>query len=233
MCITKWPCWRPTRKIKLWLISGKRLLQFHCNPSSHLLPQNRFLICPALVCFLDNRSWIHFIPHSEAMHTAFIFCVQICSLSLTHKTPKGNRAREKRHKRKVALFTFPGFLFLLGWILSTLESAGLLYPKRCLITLILSLDNWTKEPHICCSENKWDISSNREAVHDPRPHLRPWRYHSHERRRYNIWTHTSLGLCDELPINASAPVNYGGISTMMRWLLCGEELSSGNWFYCN
>lgn len=47
-------------------------LQFHCNPSRHFLPQNRFLICPVLLCFLDNSSWIHFAPHSEARHTAFI-----------------------------------------------------------------------------------------------------------------------------------------------------------------
>lgn len=64
---------------------------------------------------------------------------------------------------------------------------------------------------------KKDISNNREAAVNPR-HLifKPEDIILAREGDTNIRTHTNLGLCDELPVSASAPVNYGGVSTMMR-----------------
>lgn len=163
MYLTKWPCWRPRRKIKLCLISGK--IPF-CNFTATL--PNTFSQRTGFwfAFWITGVGFILLFTQRQA-HSIYLLSVQICGISLTQKTPAGNRAREKRHKRKVALFTFPGVFYWLEFY-TLWKAAGLFYPKRYLVTIILSLDNGREEAHISYSENSWDISSNREVAYDPR-----------------------------------------------------------------
>lgn len=118
-------------------ISGKR--SPHCNyamqPFQKLSPVEQFCNLPCAILLPGKQELDSFVPHSEA-DTQHLSSFQHPNVQGALKMPsEGKRTREKapRRKRKAALFSSPGLLFLLlSCIFHALQSCRIALLKEIL-----------------------------------------------------------------------------------------------------